>query len=91
MTTTILIKCTYCDAPAGSPSAVTTDQPLCPTCEDLMILTDKMATEGLDLTVETVSLRLAQARRIAPSGWAITPADVGRLLPGFLAARGNGG
>ena len=46
-----------------------------------------MAELGEPLTLQTVAARLEAARQIAPAGWTIGPADVGRLLPGFLAKR----
>lgn len=84
MNTSTTTKCTFCAAPA-LPSD-TTDPPACGACGDLIVLCDWMVAHNHPLTVAEVT---AQARQVAPAGWTITPGDVARLLPAFLAARVN--
>jgi hypothetical protein len=77
------MKCIFCDNKATG----NTQPPACGAHEDLMILTEWMASRGEALTPESVAAHVAKARASSPAGWTITPDEVAQMLPAVLEAK----
>jgi hypothetical protein len=76
--------CTFCDEPASD----YTDPPTCAVHEDLVLLVERLETEGQPLTLERVTARLKLSlANCKPGAWTITVADLPQLLPAFLKKR----